>query len=441
MLILIYSLPFIIAVLLLIFFRKQVTWFEYIGLIVLSILFTLLFKAVFISINESDTEYWGSYMTKIRHYDDWDEWVHRTCTRTVHDGYDKDGHEITHEEEYDCSYRDYHPERWTYTDNYGHEDYFYNKKDFDRAMAELGYPQMVFVDMHRHYYTKDGDAQDYYYDGTPQHVRALVWKNTFQNKILASHSIFKFEDIDDEEADSLGLYRYPNVEDHDQAVILGFRAGKEVHKQYKYINSIYGAKKQFRIYVLVFRNKPIEISEKQKSYWQGGNKNEFVLCLGYNTKKGTIDWCNPFSWCDKPELEVATKRYFREHPRMDLSKYPVWLEKHINLWHRKQFSDFDYIKNEMTKGQSIALLIIILILDIFASIFLIGNEVTNEGVYDNSFIYDFKHYQFKVVNNTHSFFSELWELICDSVSAWWKYTLIPTLTKIEDSYKNIHTWK
>lgn len=101
MLILIYSLPFIIAVLLLIFFRKQVTWFEYIGLIVLSILFTLMFKSIFISINESDTEYWGSYMTKIRHYDDWDEWVHRTCTRQVLKGYDKDGKPEYEEEEYD----------------------------------------------------------------------------------------------------------------------------------------------------------------------------------------------------------------------------------------------------------------------------------------------------------------------------------------------------
>jgi hypothetical protein len=187
----------------------------------------------------------------------------------------------------------------------------------------------------------------------------------------------------------------------------------------------------------VFRDKPVEISEKQKSYWQGGNKNEFILCLGYNTKKGTIDWCNPFSWCDKPELEVATKRYFREHPRMDLSKYPDWLEKHINLWHRKEFKDFDYIKNELTKGQSIGLLIIILVLDILVSILLIGNDISNEDTYDNSFIYDFKHYQFKVVDNTSSFFED----ILDGIAAWWIYTLIPILTKIEYSYKNIHTWK
>ena len=439
--IVIYSLPFIISVFLLIFFKKYIVWWEYICLVGVSILFTFLLKSVFIASLEYDTEYLGGYMTKITHYDEWDEWIHRTCTRQVPCGTDGKGHTRYRTETYDCSYREYHPECWKYTDNLGREEYFYNKSYFDRAMAELGYPKMVFRDMHRKYYKIDGDAQDYYYDGTPQHVRALVWKNTYQNKILASHSIFKFEDIDDEEADSLGLYRYPNVEDHDQAVILGFRAGKEVHKQYKYINSIYGAKKQFRIYVLVFRNKPIEISEKQKSYWQGGNKNEFVLCIGYNTKKGTIDWCNPFSWCDKPELEVATKRYFREHPRMDLSEYPTWLIQNLNLWHRKNFSDFDYIKNELTKGQSIALLIIILLIDVFISIFFIGNEFTNEGIYDNSFIYDFKHYQFKVVNNTHSFFSELWKLMCDSVSVWWKYTLIPTLTKIEYNYKNIRTWK
>ena len=435
--IIIYSLPFIISIFLLIFFKKYIVWWEYICLVVTSILFTLLLKSVFIASLEYDTEYLGGYITKITHYDEWDEWIHKTCTRQVPCGRDSKGHTIYRTETYDCSYRDYHPECWKYTDNYNREEYFYNKSYFDAAMRELGCPRMVFRDMHRNYYRIDGDAQDYFYDGTVQHIRPLVWSETYRNKILASHSIFKFEEIDDDDADSLGLFRYPDVKDNDQAVILGFKAGKEVHKQYKYINSIYGAKKQFRIYVLVFRDKPLEISEKQKSYWQGGNKNEFVLCLGYNTKKGTIDWCNPFSWCDKPELEVATKRYFRDHPKMDLSEYPQWLENHLHLWKRKEFKDFDYIENELTKGQSIALLIIILILDIFVSILFIGNEATNEGMYDDSFIYDFKHYQFKVVKNTTSLFG----IMCAAIFAWWKYRLIPNLTKVEKHYKNIYTWK
>ena len=267
--IVIYSLPFIISIILLIFFKKYIVWWEYICLVGISILFTFLLKSAFVASLEYDTEYLGGYITKITHYDEWDEWIHKTCTRRVPCGRDSKGNTIYRTETYDCSYREYHPERWTYTDNYNREEYFYNKSYFDAAMKELGHPKMVFRDMHRKYYRIDGDAQDYYYDGTPQHLRALVWKNSYQNKILASHSIFKFEDIDDDDADSLGLFRYPDVNDNDQAVILGFKAGKEVHKQYKYINSIYGARKQFRIYVLVFRNKPLEISEKQNSYWQG----------------------------------------------------------------------------------------------------------------------------------------------------------------------------
>ena len=423
--IIVFSLPFIISIFLLIFFKKYIVWWEYLALIGISLLFSFLFRAIFIASLESDTEYLGGYMTKITHYDEWDEWIHRTCTRQVPCGRDSKGNTIYRTEHYDCSYREYHPERWCYTDNYSREHYFYNKAEFDRAMAELGYPKSVFRDMHRHYYRIDGDAQDYFYDNSIPHLRPLVWEHSYKNKIQASHSIFKFEDISDSEADSLGLYRYPNVTDYDQDVVLGFKCGKEVHKRYKYINSMYGARKQFRMYVLVFKNQPLEISEKQKSYWQGGNKNEFVICLGYNTKTGRIDWCNPFSWCDKPDLEIATKRYFRENPKMNLANYPMWLESHLNLWKRKEFKDFEYIENELTKGQAIALFIIVFILNIVMSLFFIGNEETNEGMYDDAeiayiCISTIKRQREKIYNAPSNFID------------WVK----PKLDSLFDSYKN-----
>ena len=343
-----------------------------------------MFRGIFVSINESDTEYWGSYMTKIRHYDDWDEWVHKTCTRRVPAGRDSKGNTIYRTETYDCSYRDYHPERWTYTDNYGSEHYFCDKAEFDRAMAELGYPKMIFVDMHRHYYTKDGDAQDYYWDGTFENSRTLTTWHTYTNKVIASRSIFRFEDIDKEKAKELGLFEYPEIQDYDQKSLLGVRLDRLTMKKIKYLNGTFGSKYQFRMYILVFKDKPLVISEQQKSYWQGGNKNEFVLCLGYNTKTHKIDWCNPFSWCDSPKLEVATKRYFREHPNLNLMGYCKWLEKNINLWKRKEFKDFDYIDVEMSDGQTTALFIIILLLDIGMSIFLIGNNYVNENIYSSN---------------------------------------------------------
>lgn len=410
----VYLLPFIIAVILLLFFRKYIVWWEYILLICSSLFFSFIIKEIMICSLESDTEYLGGYMTKITHYDEWDEWIERTCTKTVHDGYDKDGNEITHEETYDCSYRDYHPERWTYTDNKGREEYFYNRAEFERAMSELGNPSMVFRDMHRDYYKIDGDAQDYFYDGSVQHVRPLVWRNSYKNKIIASKSIFKFRDISSEEAKELGLFDYPRIIDDDQDVILGIKLKKDVHKEFKYINSIYGGKHQFRIYVLVFVDKPLEISEEQKSYWQGGNKNEFVLCLGYNSKKKTIEWCNPFSWCDKPTLEVATKRYFNEHKRIyHLKDYSTWLKNNISLWKRKEFKDFEYIDNTITKGQGIALIIITLIGNIVLSIFLIGNEFSNDDYDDDSYFCAMKDIQrsitssiSKKIKNTYNYVSD-----------------------------------
>ena len=405
--IIIYSLPFIISITLLIFFKKYIVWWEYILLIGSSILFTACLEGIMIRAREFDIEYHGGYITKITHYDEWDEWVERTCTRTVHDGYDDDGNEITHEETYDCSYRDYHPERWTYTDNYGREEYFCYESEFNRAMDELGHPKMVFRDMHRDYYKIDGDAQDYFYDGTIEHIRPLTWSHSYQNKIIASNSIFKFEEIEDEEAKKLGLFNYPKIKDYDQDAILGVNLGKKIHKKIKYINAIYGKTKQIRVYILVYTDKPLEISEQQKAYWQGGNKNEFIVCLGYNSKTKRVDWCNPFSWCDEPVLEVETKRFFMGSPHIvtSVDSYASWLKANLHLWKRKEFKDFDYIDNTLTKGQAIALLILVLIFDVVMSIFCIGNECRNEDLCDSVFLYVVKDIQRILMNKLSILFT------------------------------------
>lgn len=77
----IFLIPFVVAAFLLIFFRKQTTWWEYAVLIVPSILIGILMEFVFKQSNAADTEYLGSYVTRIRHYDAWNEYIHRTCTR------------------------------------------------------------------------------------------------------------------------------------------------------------------------------------------------------------------------------------------------------------------------------------------------------------------------------------------------------------------------
>lgn len=399
-----YILPFIAALLIIIILRKKtMVWWELGLMIGGSLLITTCTSSLIKLGNDWDTEYLGGYMTKVSHYDDWDEWIERTCTREVPCGTDEDGNTIYETETYDCSYRDYHPERWTYTDNHGREEYFYTKEDFLKALRELGYPKMVFVDMDRDYYTKDGDKQDYFWDGNVNTIRALVTPHKYVNKLKDSKSIFKYESISREEAEKEGLFEYPQVIDDDQDVVLGYKVGKGTSKRFKYINSVYGEKKQFRVYILVFKDKPLDISEMQKAYWQGGNKNEFIVCLGYNTKSKKITWCNPFSWCDAPKLEVATKRYFRAHTNLDLWNYGDWLMKNLNLWKRKEFKDFDYIDSALTDGEETTLFIITLILNIVLVVFLLAVntakvETLGEGYGTVHFI-GFKKKNYKLINH------------------------------------------
>lgn len=373
-----YVIPFVAAIIAISLFGRKVTPSECASIVIVPIVVCAVIHGIALCVPSYSTEYLGGYMSKISHYDAWNEWVQRTCTREVPDGTDKDGNTKYRTETYDCSYVDEHPERWTYTDEKGEESLFMSSDDFIRAYNELGRPKMVFVDMNRHYYTKDGDRQDYFYDNTIAHIRPIVTEHEYANPIKDSKSIYNFSDISDEDVKNNSLFDYPNVIDDDQDVILGFKASKKVIKRFKYINSVYGTKKQFKLFILCFKDKDIEVAELQKSYWKGGNKNELVICIGYDSKTTKIKWCYPFSWSDDNLLEVKIKSYFRSNNSMYLYQFGDFLEKNIHLWKRKEFKDFNYLSSSISNGTAIALIIISIILSIVASAFAITNEIDND---------------------------------------------------------------
>ena len=216
--------------------------------------------------------------------------------------------------------------------------------------------------MHRHYYRKDGDAQDYYWPKTRNTIRTITTTHYYKNKVRKSNSIFKFEKITKKQAKELNLFEYPKIDNLDQNTILtnSINVNQEEIETIKYINGYYGKLKQFRLFVLLFpSNVGIEQAFKQQAYWEGGNKNEFVVCLGYDKNDNKITWCNAFSWSDKPTLELATERFFRENNRFsDIDRYGDWLRGNLNLWERKQFHDFDYIGTELSVWQNVVLTII-----------------------------------------------------------------------------------
>ena len=372
--VIIYIIPFITALFLLIVFNRKMVWWEYLVLILPSLLFTLITQLIMVSVNSSDTEYLGGYVDRITYYEPWDEMVRVRHTRTNSDG---------EEEVYYTWEREYHSERYTYVDNESNWEHHLSKKEYETIKKRMG-DKAVFRDMHRNYHRIDGDAYDIYWDKTIEHLYDITTPHSYTNKIKASqsHTIFKYSNISEEDAKELGLYEYPDINLMNQNPIIGRYASDKDKQRIKFINATYGKTHQFRVYMLFYEGKDIEISEQQKAYWQNGNKNELVVCLG--TQRDSVVWCNPFSWCDEPKLEVLTRDYFLQNPKVDIDAYGKWLQTQIpTKWKRKEFSDFEYIHIGLSKGQYIALIIIMIILNIGISIFLVMNDIQNQNGDEN----------------------------------------------------------
>jgi len=373
-----FIIPFITCLILFIWFRQVTVWWEYVVLVIPSIIFSIILYFSFKAYGTTDTEYLGYYVTKVCYYEPWNEYIHRTCTREVYDGTDSNGNAKYHTETYDCSYVDYHPARWTMTHNGMRGETYISESLYNKIKNKFGTP-LKFVDMHRHYYTIDGDCYECYFNGDRNRMWTLTESNHYKNKILKSKSIFNFSEVSKETKKEYRLYDYPDFTYAiDQNPILSeIGVSKAVVDSFKYLNAYYGSKYQFRTYVMIWKNAPYETSIYQQNYWVGGNKNEVCICMSVDNY-GNIQWVNAFSWEDKPEMVVGINHLFHKGDKLDLIELNRFLLKTApRKWHRKAFADFEYIDIMLSTGQWILIIILTLIFNIFVAACVICNEFTN----------------------------------------------------------------
>ena len=360
----------------------------------LPVLFTLLLivtmSGIMRSNNFVDTEYLSGYFDRIRHEDEWDEWIERTCTEQVKVGEDSDGNPIYEEREYDCSYREYHPERWMKYEHGSSWPYYINEEEFEKLRLAWG-TKMRFINMHRDYYRIDGDAQEYDWNKSWQSCDTYTETHRYENRILGSQSVLGYKKISKEEAGELGLREYST-----DTPILGYPANKWEIQRFNYINAVYGKSKQIHIFILIWPSTKYNVSivEDQKAYWQGGNKNEFIICLGLKGKK--IDWAQCFSWQDDITFDVKCRSWLMEQKQLDLYLLADWIENNLGLWRRKEFKDFSYIQSFLSEGQMSAITWTVIILNVLGGI-VIGILIFN-GKFDNGFNRNFRNSSFRRYN-------------------------------------------
>ncbi len=220
------------------------------------------------------------------------------------------------------------------------------------------------IELNRDFHDNDGDDVACNWDLIPEHSETYTTVKTYENRVMASNSVFKADKVDSIDKKQFKLYEYPECKDAQQAIVLGRQASFAEEKYLRYINGYYGSKKQFKLFVCVWDDMSETAAERQHSYWENLNKNEFLVCLGTN-KSNEIKWVKCYSWMDRPTLGVATEQYFRDNRKLDILKFAKWLPKQIEtLWSRKRFRDFKYLKVEITYSQYTAMFIVVVLLSL-----------------------------------------------------------------------------
>ncbi len=309
----------------------------------------------------SDTEYYSAYAVNAMHYDEWDEYIHKTCSYTV-----SCGKGCTRVVTYDCSYVDNHPEYWEANLSDGsstiisQEKYLYLKSIWENE---------EFVEMNRHYHSIDGDAQKTNWNEKFKTIIPYDSSGSYDNKPQTSETAFHFEELDS--LKKKRVFNYPEVDNFKQNTCINCDDYSKLIL--RKINGLYGVKHQIKIFVIIFKNKQELTAELQRQYWKGGNKNELVICVDYNNR-----WAKSFSWSDDKLLESKCNQLFMNE-KLSIPQKLIKLKEMVpSLWKRKEFKDFDYIDIQLTTNQLIWIYIITFFLSIGVLAWGIFNEIDQD---------------------------------------------------------------
>ena len=383
--------PLLISVVGFFLFRKKIAWWELFVPTGASLLFIVISFYSMKSTTLSDVEYNGYMITEARYYESYDTWVHKICsntypcgTYTTGSGKNRTTHTKYCVDYYDCSYCDHNAARYCMYDTSGAE----------MSITELEYNSLIKkwsatpkrVELNRNivYHGgcgKDGDMYTISWNNKPETSITTTYTKDFTNILKCNHSAFNFPVIEPKVALKKGLYDYPKIgEHHYQNSVLGLDSIQYKNKAYfrakmNYLNGMMGEKHKIRVYTLLFKNKDIDVAFLQEAYWDGGNQNELVICIGVDDY-GNINWVKPFSWTDNKRILVDIREDVSELKTLDTNKiYDVYFTSITKYWKYKSFKDFNYLSFEPSKGQLIFVYILTFIVSIGVMVWCVMNEI------------------------------------------------------------------
>ena len=377
--------------------KKKFVWWELLSPTIACFVFILITKFTVEKSLLNDTEYRGGLIVEARYYEYWETWVHKICseqyacgTYTTGTGKNRTRHTKYCTNYYDCSYCDHNQPYWEVYDDQGHSWYI-TEKEYKCLTSQWNVtPEFVELNRSITYHRgcgQDGDMYRIRWKGDMLTAESSTWKTSYENHVQVSKSNFDLRDISEKEAKKYGLYDYPKVDGYKQSNILGIDSLAFLEQKYKngavkmfeYFNGTYGPKRKLRFYILLFFDKPIDVAIKQRSYWDGGNKNEVVLCIDVNRKTGKINWVYPFTWGENKRIGIDLREDVSNMDTLNFTQLYHIADNSTKDFVYRDFSQFNYLSVEPPTWEVWLVYIMTLGITIGVLIFGYKNEFENEN--------------------------------------------------------------
>lgn len=376
--------PLVTIVLLLVYFKERTTWWEFLVIVAVPVLLIIGMKALVETSQTNDTEYWTGWVVKGEYFEEWTEEYEETYSST-----DSDGNVTWHTR----TVTDYHGPEYYAIDSNGVKisvtlqhyrwlaSRFTNNKE-----TTLYHADQIKL------YLGDGDKWTTVWNNKEDTRVIATTTHTYENRTQASR-VFYFPPVDEEDKKQFGLYDYAKtssgglfsgaVNYHTVPSILGNGGPTTTaaNERLRWHNAMLGKKKQVRMWVLIFKDQSESAAHFQKNYWQGGNKNEFILCIGTD-KTNNVEWANVISWCEQERLKVDVRDFVLGQKKLDLTEVVEQMATQVNRqWKRREFAEFSYLSVQPPLWGIMLTFFLTLLVDGGLAYWVVHNEYRDESGY------------------------------------------------------------
>lgn len=339
-------LPLLAIVLLSVVWTARIVWWEYLLVVAVPVVFVMTTRAVSVGSQVHDVEWVRLRATEGWYEESWNRYVHRTCTS----GSGK------RRRTYDCSYVETIPPRWWVKLSDGSRQNVASA-EFERLRARWG--GAAFVEMHRPSFTRDGDAWKAVWRGDSASLQPWAVERGWENRIHAARSVFGYGPVDTATRRRLGVVDYPMGSGSTLPQVLGVRDPRaDETLRRRNVQTVRDSVPS--LYLVVFEGKGPASGRAQEAHWEGGNRDEFVVCLGRD--KGRTTWVHAFSWTPDKKLVVEIRDLLEERDTLRLDQIADTIASHVlPRWKARDFHEFDYLRVEPTPRAIVLALILSLL--------------------------------------------------------------------------------